>query len=366
VFLISYPYYRSNASLSFAAMFMFYAPNYGAAVLGVFASIITAIAQQALATLLEPYGLPFMTLPFCVVALPFIIIQGTTTIVIPVPLASMTIPEDHLKRVKTLTDGFQFLKEAIHPDSEHSHKFGRKVSRQLSDLSEALNASSSIRKCKGGDDVGKKASPSVAASRILEQQYGQLHRQRLFDCANWCCRQSPVLKEEWVIERAPVLFDTLVACYDKNMDGDLQMEEFRSALSFAGFIETEGLHFASLVFNLMDMDQSLSIDRNEFVVFCLVSRALLGIRHKIAKFFDFVDQNRDSVIDFQEIDAALDYLGRPVLTDDDRETLVAVTGIQSEDDGIDAVELINFVTVAKIKALVNAYRYASDTEHSDW
>ena len=86
-----------NASLTVTAMFMFYTPSFGAGVLATLAGFMTVVCQQALATILEPLGLPFMTLPFCLVGLPFIIIQGTTSIVIAVPLSSMTIPEDHLK-----------------------------------------------------------------------------------------------------------------------------------------------------------------------------------------------------------------------------------------------------------------------------
>jgi urea transporter len=94
------------ASLTVTAMFMFYTPSIGAGVLATLAGFMTVVCQQALATMLEPLGLPFMTLPFCLVGLPFIIIQGTTSIVIAVPLSSMTIPEDHLKVVQMLEDGF--------------------------------------------------------------------------------------------------------------------------------------------------------------------------------------------------------------------------------------------------------------------
>jgi hypothetical protein len=57
---------------------------------------MTVITQQVFATLLEPFCLPLMALPFCATALPFKI-SGTTTMVIPVPLATMTLPKSHLK-----------------------------------------------------------------------------------------------------------------------------------------------------------------------------------------------------------------------------------------------------------------------------
>lgn len=90
-------FYGFNSSLSMTSMFMFFVPSLGASILGTLAVLLTVVAQQALAGLLQPYGLPFMTLPFCVILLPFIILQGMTSIVISVPLATMTIPEDHLR-----------------------------------------------------------------------------------------------------------------------------------------------------------------------------------------------------------------------------------------------------------------------------
>jgi len=58
-----------------------------------------------------------MTLPFCLAALAFIVIQGTTRNVISVPLSSMTTPEDHLSRVSRLSNGFELLYGAIRSSS---------------------------------------------------------------------------------------------------------------------------------------------------------------------------------------------------------------------------------------------------------
>lgn len=86
--LIEYGLFGFNSSLSVTAMFMFYVPSFGASILGTLAALLTVVGQQALSGLLQPYGLPFLTLPFCVISLPLIIFQGTTSIVISVPLLS--------------------------------------------------------------------------------------------------------------------------------------------------------------------------------------------------------------------------------------------------------------------------------------
>lgn len=55
-------FYGFNSSLSVTAMFMFYVPSIGASILAITASLLTVVAQQALAGILAPYGLPFMSL----------------------------------------------------------------------------------------------------------------------------------------------------------------------------------------------------------------------------------------------------------------------------------------------------------------
>jgi urea transporter len=318
--------YGYNSSLTFTAMLMFYAPNRGAMIMGLISGVMTVVAQQALENLLRPFGLAVMTLPFSATALAFIILQGTTTLVVAVPLASMTIPEDHLKRIKTLTDGFNLLKEAIRPENGHSsYKFGAKVSKHLSVLSEAIAVPQVMKIA---------ASSEVSNTR----------------CASLFCHQSRgVLEDPWTVETSPRLFAAF------KMDR-ITIDALTAALDQAGLSDHESVHFASLVFNLMDLDRSNSMGRQEFLAFCLVSGALRGVRHKIAKFFDFVDTTGNSLIDFDEIDGSLEYLGEPGLTKADREMLVNVMGITTENDCIDAVELINFVTVATTKTLVLACR----------
>ena len=39
-----------------------------------------------------------MTFPFCFAVLPFVLIQGVVKEIVAVPLASMTVAEDHLLR----------------------------------------------------------------------------------------------------------------------------------------------------------------------------------------------------------------------------------------------------------------------------
>jgi hypothetical protein len=139
------PFVEKRRACEASDVLLFYAPVRGALIMGFLAAIMTVIIQQALATLLEHSGLLLMTLPFCATALPFIILQGATTLVIAVPLATMTCLEGHLKRVKTLTDGFKLLKEVIRPTNDQSsYTLVVEVRKHLSVLSEEIAESSQV------------------------------------------------------------------------------------------------------------------------------------------------------------------------------------------------------------------------------
>ena len=99
--------------------------------IGIVAAVITVFIQMALGTSLEPSGLPFMTLPFCLAALSFVVIQGTLDTVISVPLSSMTTPEDHMKRIRKLSAGFDLLHGAISSASYSGSTSSRGLRQRL-------------------------------------------------------------------------------------------------------------------------------------------------------------------------------------------------------------------------------------------
>jgi hypothetical protein len=110
--------YGYNASLTSAAIFgMFYAPSVSSFVVAVLASVLTAVSQEAVATLLMPYGLPVATLPFCFVTCLLVLIQGTNQLLIAIPLEAMTVPEDHWARVCMIRRIFSFLEQILHGTS---------------------------------------------------------------------------------------------------------------------------------------------------------------------------------------------------------------------------------------------------------
>lgn len=253
-----------NSSLTFTAIFMFYTPSYGAFILATLSGIMTVLAQQALATFLEPYGLPFMTLPFCLVSLPFVILQGTTSLVIAVPLSTMTIPEDHLRKVRYLKDGFLFLKEALHPEIAKDFK---RRSVNIKALKVSLRRISVIL-----DEEVDGHDNKESCWSIVQRLVGKV-------------QEKSSIKESWVLKAAPKMFKEL----DSKKQGSIFAEDLTGALMTVGLNDKTGIRFASLVFDLMDLDKSNSIELKEWVVFCLVSVELMAVRKNISKFFDFVD-----------------------------------------------------------------------------
>jgi urea transporter len=312
-----------NASLSFTAMLMFYTPSVGAATFGVLSAGLTVVAQLSLQTALEPFGLPFMTLPFCLVALMFILIQGTTSVVIAVPLSSMTTPEDHLERVYMLSDGVAFLKDSI--DTETALRMSGFKSRQLQRT--LRNMGKAISEWKSEET--QTAEESTRSKRC-----------------SWLGMPDA---EAEMRATAASIFQAL----DGNQNGEILMQEVTDAFQVAGLSDEEHLHFAHLILSLMDLDGNGTIDVTEFAAFVLVAQAVNVIRVKITKFLDFVDMDGSGGIDLEEINGALDYLGQPQITEADMSELRKLT--ECEDESIEIVALINAIIVAKVRSFIDAF-----------
>eukprot|EP00566_Odontella_aurita_P008858 CAMPEP_0113534580 /NCGR_PEP_ID=MMETSP0015_2-20120614/5234_1 /TAXON_ID=2838 /ORGANISM="Odontella" /LENGTH=809 /DNA_ID=CAMNT_0000433749 /DNA_START=74 /DNA_END=2504 /DNA_ORIENTATION=+ /assembly_acc=CAM_ASM_000160 len=341
---VEFGMYGFNCSLTTTALFMLYIPSWGALTLGVLAGIMTVLAQQALTAFLQPFGLPFMTLPFCMASLPFVIIQGTTSLVIAVPLSTVTAPEDHLRKVKYLKDGFLFLKEALlepgNVNAPNRPTYGKKLTKSLKLVSSVLEEDVMVEDCEL--DMSRKSTMSRVPSA---------GRSATVKAKRWSLKKRYAHKDSWVLEAAPAIFAALLSAGSEV----ICLQDFVGALQAAGLTEKRGLGFATLVFNLVDINNRSYLDMNEFVILALLSRALVEVQKRLAKFFDFVSLCGES-INFDEIDSALDYLGEPGLTKSERDALLAAIGVDRDDGGMNVTEIINFVTVAKIKAMVSEHQ----------
>lgn len=277
-----------NSSLSVTAMLMFYTPSCGAIFIAVLNGIITVSVQQALMTVFEPYGLPVMTLPFCLASLPFLFIQGATSRVISVPLASMTVPEDHVKRIKVIKEGFYLLQEAIATGEEKE-----KTSMLLK--------------------TGKED------------------------------RENPMN-----LHNASFLFHTLVD-EKKAETYTLNLAKLKHALLSMGFHGIDSFLFITETWRLHSKDRSDFMNKDQFVDYISAMHGLKVIHDKVTEFFNFADESGIKMINFSDFDEALKCLDLPSLDKDERVSVMDIVQINDPMLKFHYHDLIHFVLMAKLK-----------------
>ena len=344
--------YGFNSSLILTAMVMFYVPSLGSVSFGIVASVVTVFIQLAVEETLRVYGLPFMTLPFCLAALVFIVIQGTTSNVISVPLSSMTTPEDHLNRVKRLSKGFDLLFGAIRSSSykgEHRKSWSSIVgykkagTKRMSSVLEEYN-----EEVHGGEDGG-------GFFKCCKQLFGGSEKERRdsrIKNLQQSFRMSNTLRDkELGAENAS--YKRMFTFIDKNNEYEISKSQFEEFLRSLGLDDEVGLNFALEAFQLMDLDGSGDIDLEEFTAFAKISRHMPLIRDLVVKFFDFVDANGDGGVEIAELNSACAYLNLPAISDDDRESQNALC---NGEDELEFDMIVNFVTIFKLKSIVKEYQ----------
>lgn len=345
--------YGFNSSLTLAAMVMFYVPSIGSISFGIIASVVTVFVQLALAETLAVWGLPFMTLPFCLAALAFIVIQGTTSNVISVPLSSMTTPEDHLARVQRLSAGFDLLFGAIRSASYQGRM--RKSWKSIVGYSKGgTKRMSSVLKDYDEDLHGGEGGGYFKCCKNILGQRDSPARQSRLKSMGQSFRMSAALKNSSTGSSEERLGYTKMFSYiDESNQYEITKSQFQAFLRSIGFEDEVGLDFAVEAFQLMDLDSSGDIDSDEFIAFAKISKLMPAIRSLIVKFFDFVDVNGDRAVEIAELDSARAYLGLPPISDDDRQTLNALC---NGEDELEFDVIVNFVTIFKLKAIIKEYQ----------
>lgn len=325
--------YGFNPSLTLVAVLMFYVPSFGSLAVGIAASVVTVFVQLALETSLEPYGLPFMTLPFCLAALAFVVIQGTTANVISVPLSSMTTPEDHLKRVSRLSQGFDLLYGAIRSSS---YKDERSKLSKLSCYNSTRKGSEKMSSVLREYDEVTHGKEEGFRARILKAQQS--------------FRMSFATKNSLSEGAENDMYERMFHHIDADITYQIGKDQFKLFLQSVGFQSEVGLSLACKAFQIMDLDKSGIMDIEKFTAFAKISRHMPEIRRSVIKFMDFVDIDGDRSIKISELDGARSYLGLSPMPEEDRQKLVSLCDIFKFD------EFVNFVTIFKLKTIVKEYQ----------
>ncbi len=338
--------YGFNPSLTLTAMVMFYVPSIGSVSFGILASVVTVFIQLALEEMMRVYGLPFMTLPFCLAALAFIVIQGTTSNVISVPLSSMTTPEDHLKRVERLSAGFDLLFRAIRPAAYEGDRRKSLVGYKRSDKGSNL-----IKGVLGEYDEevhGGKEKGVFLKKWCKKLLGGERDPNPTRDSGK---NGDDAMSEE----KAPYM--RMFTYIDENNAHGISKSQFEAFLRSFGLNNEVGLDFALETFELMDLDNSGDIDLDEFTAFAKICRNMPAIRSLIVKFFDFVDVNGDQAVEISELNSACEYLNLPSISDADLDSLEALKNREGE---LEFATIVNFVTIFKLKSTIREYQKSRD------
>lgn len=78
---------------------IFYAPNLRSFLVGAGCAFLSALALPLIAIAIKPWGLPVLTLPFCLVTIGFfVLLQRSLPSLVPVALHAVTSPEEHRQR----------------------------------------------------------------------------------------------------------------------------------------------------------------------------------------------------------------------------------------------------------------------------
>ncbi len=93
---------------------VFFVLTWRSGLLAVGCAVLAALLFGAIASLFTPWGLPALTLPFCFATLAFVLLKGASNRLIPVEVADITTPEEHLAR----------------PAGQHSEGVGRDAVRE--------------------------------------------------------------------------------------------------------------------------------------------------------------------------------------------------------------------------------------------
>ena len=87
------------SSIAVGGMF-FVANSFTLLAYAILAAVFSAVIHGSMVSILSPFGLPALTFPFNLVAWIWCLAGTSMGGLFPVEIAAITIPEDHIKRVK--------------------------------------------------------------------------------------------------------------------------------------------------------------------------------------------------------------------------------------------------------------------------
>ena len=232
----------------------------------------------------------------------------------------MTTPEDHLKRVRKLSQGFDLLFTAIKSSSYQKTTLSLKnrlfnSSKNMSNILDEYD-----KEVHGEEEKGF---------------WARLFRRKQDKPKQWSARMqsfrfSTVVEPKLFEDQEKESYHEMFQQIDTKKDYTITKDQFESYLLSLGFGDPVGLDFACNAFQLLDLDGSGDIDLDEFIAFAKISKQLPRIRRPIIKFFDFVDVDGSESIEISELNSALSYLALPPLREEDQKRLSKLSNADGE------------------------------------
>mmetsp|Transcript_8206 Transcript_8206/g.12601 ORF Transcript_8206/g.12601 Transcript_8206/m.12601 type:complete len:698 (-) Transcript_8206:82-2175(-) len=295
--------YSYCPALTCLATGIFFVPSLSTYILAAFGATFTVILQSAISSLLIILGLPVSSFPFSFIIITLVLLQGNTKYMVAVPLESITIPEDHLRRATLIRGGFKLFLQAL----------GRNVDTDR-------RARKIMAKLRASFDLGK-----------VDLSVG---------------------KEDVVGQSALNMFRKMSEMNGAESSRTINSAQFGGLLDSIGMSQEPGKSNALHALSLMDLDKTDSISQEEWLVFCRNCVELHKVRDILSRCFQFVDTSGDGHIQIDELNEALDYLDEPTLSEEERKTLGRISRYPNE---FDNQEMITYVVLDTLKRLVQHY-----------
>ncbi|GFH44038.1 hypothetical protein CTEN210_00512 [Chaetoceros tenuissimus] len=303
--------YSYCCALTFIGTMVFYVPTLMSILLAAIGVLFTVIFQAALSSLFQISGLPVNSFPFSFIIISFVLCQGNAKAFIGVPLESITLPEDHLKRVRLLRDGFHLFFEAL----------------------------------RAYDDGVGKIAKADRSKKVLTKLYKTLN----FDTK---------VETDKIGKNALQMFENMQKKSDKDY---ITFDDFEELLANLGMTGKDGLSSAKRALSLMDFDNNNMFLREEWVVFCRLSYELQKIHDIVSTFFQFVDTNGDGHIHVEDLNQALSYLSEPKLNFAEMKVIGRIANRPEE---FESREMTTFVSIETLKTLVKKFQNQQSSQRN--
>ena len=301
--------YSYNSALGCSAIIgMFYVLSARSFFFGTVCGVFCCLLTPALATSMRASGLPVFTFPFCFGVIPFVLVQGSLRKIIPVSLATMTVPEDHLRRLQMTARVVDSFRNAINGAGKSSDEYTKRCERELSFAGGQLDKTKIKRVFKTILTCGK-ASSSAGEKKGVTGNFSGTSNGKL-RAGNTDSFDSGTTRDSSAIKTVGV------ADGQHHPQNQLTPEILYAALQQAGYSSISEIDCREML-KTMDVDNSGAASCDEFYHFLSMRYALAIKKRELGDYFRLIDATGRGEISFRMMNDLSQDLGLEALTDEE-------------------------------------------------